>query len=215
MSEENTSVAAKCICEYSGEARLCREFHHLRKEWCWLFLFGLLLMVCGAAAVIFPALTVVTSVTAVLVLGVALIIAGLATIIAGFWEGKWSGLLLQLFVGILYAAVGLMIIDWPVEKSTMTLTLLLAAFFVVVGAFRTVASVVIRFPFWGWSLLNGLVTFLLGVIIYRLCHHAPWSSLWILGLLIGIEMFFHGWTWIALSLAIHHLPKEPKETCAV
>ena len=46
--------AGKCArCE-----QLEREFQHLRSDWWWLLLFGILLVVCGSAAVIFPALTV-------------------------------------------------------------------------------------------------------------------------------------------------------------
>jgi len=58
------------------------------------------------------------------------------------------------------------------------------------------------------SLLNGIVTLLLGVIIYRLYHHFPASSIWILGLLIGIEMLFNGWTWIMLSVAVRNIPEK-------
>ena len=53
------------------------------------------------------------------------------------------------------------------------------------------------------GILNGVVTFLLGVII---CRHFPQESLGLLGLLIGIEMLFNGWTWIMLSLAIRKIP---------
>ncbi len=193
----------RCGCE-----QLEREFQHLRSDWWWLLLFGILLVVCGSAAVIFPALTVMTSFVAVAALGIVLVVAGIATVIAAFWAGKWSGVLLQLFVGVLYAAVGFMIIDEPLFRSVEALTLFLAAFFIVVGGFRVVASLLVHFPYWGWSLLNGIVTFLLGVIIYRLYHHFPPSAFWILGLLIGIEMLFHGWTWIMLSLAIRRIPAK-------
>ena len=189
----------------AGCALLEQEFSHLRSDWWWLLSYGILLMVCGLTAIIFP---VLTSVAAMVVLGVVLMIAGVATIIQAFWAGKWSGLMLQLLVGILYTAVGFMIIDTPLARTIEVLTLFIAAFFIVVGGFRIVASLVVRFPYWGWSLLNGIITFLLGVIIYRLFDRFPESSFWILGLLIGIEMFFHGWTWILLSLAIKRLPKK-------
>ena len=87
----------------------------------------------------------------------------------------------------------------------MTLTAFVAAFFIVAGSFRILAAMIVRFPHWGWSLLNGIVTFLLGVIIY---HHFPAGAIWVLGLLIGLEMLFHGWTWIMLSLAVRNLPDK-------
>ena len=199
MSEGTTNVAC------SGQ--LQREFRHLKSDWWWLLAYGLLLTLCGAAAVIFPALTVVYSFVAVVVLGIALIVAGIATIIASLWAGKWSGMLVQLFVGILYVMVGFIISDTPAE-SLVTITLLVAAFFIVAGVFRSVAALVIRYPYWGWSLLNGIVTFLLGVMIYRLYRHFPESVFWVLGLLIGLEMLFHGWTWIMVSLAVKKIPDE-------
>ena len=74
-----------------------------------------------------------------------------------------------------------------------------------VGAFRTLSAMVVRYPYWGWSLLNGVVTFLLGLIIFR---QWPFGSLWVIGLLVGIEMLFFGWTWFMMSLAIRDLPEE-------
>ena len=189
-----------CMCS----EQVKQEFCHLKSQWWWLFLYGILLTVCGMAAVIFPALTVLTTFAAMVVLGVALMVGGIATIITALWAGKWSGVLVQLLVGILYVIVGIAITDTPI-KSAITMTLFVAAFFIVVGVFRSVAAMVIRFPFWGWSLLNGVVTFMLGVVIYR---HFPQSSVWVLGLLIGLEMLFHGWNWIILSLAIKNIPAE-------
>jgi uncharacterized membrane protein HdeD (DUF308 family) len=184
--------------------QLEKEFSHLRRDWWWLMLFGLLLTICGAAAVIFPAVTVAGSFFAVVALGVVLMVAGIATIITSVWAGKWSGTLMQMLVGILYLVVGYMITEEPV-RTAVTLTLFIAMFFIVVGVFRVVTSLMMRFPFWGWSLLNGIITLLLGVVIYR---NFPRSSLWVIGLLVGIEMLFHGWTWIMLSLAIKRLPAK-------
>lgn len=193
MNAEERSV---CGCEL-----LEQEFQHLRSDWWWLMLYGILLVVCGMAAIIFPA---ITSVAAMVVLGVVLMIAGVATIIQSFWAGKWSGMLGQILVGILYLVVGFLIKDTPIG-SALAMTFIIAAFFIVAGGFRIVSALVVRFPYWGWAMLNGIVTFLLGVIIYR---HFPQTALWVLGLLIGLEMLFHGWTWIVLSLAIKKLPAK-------
>jgi uncharacterized membrane protein HdeD (DUF308 family) len=190
----------RCGCE-----QLKREFQHLRSEWWWLLLFGILLVLCGTVAVVFPALT---SVAAIVVLGVVLMIAGIATIIASLWAGKWSGMLVQMLVGVLYLMLGFAIRDSVRDNPIETLkvmTLLVATFFIVAGGFRVLAALAVRFPYWGWALLNGIVTFLLGVVIYR---HFPVSALWVIGLLVGLEMLFNGWTWIMLSLAIRRIPAE-------
>jgi uncharacterized membrane protein HdeD (DUF308 family) len=170
-------------------------------------LFGILLALCGTAALVSPPLTVATSFVAVVVLGVTLMVAGLATIISSFWVGKWSGLLLQLLIGILYLVVGFMITDTP-GRSLVAITALLAAFFIVAGLFRIVAALIVRFPYWGWALLNGAITLLLGLVIYRHFSQSPFpTALWVVGILVGVEMLFHGWTWIMLSLAIRKIPE--------
>lgn len=191
----------RCV---AGCDQLKQEFQHLRSQWWWLLLFGILLTVCGTAAIIFPAVTAATSFLAVLALAVALMVAGFATIVTAVWAGKWSGLMVQMLVGILYLVVGMMVVEHP-GRSLVAITLFVATLFIVVGAFRTVAALIIRFPHWGWALLNGVLTLLLGVII---CRHFPTSPLWVAGLLVGVEMLFYGWTWIMLSLAIRRIPAE-------
>lgn len=181
-------------------AILGQETARAQKHW-WLFLLlGILLVLGGIVAIAYP---FVSSLGAVMVLGVVLIVAGIFTIIGAFWAGKWSALLLQLLVGILYVMAGMAIRDAPVE-STALLTMFIAAFFIVVGAFRIIVSLVERFPQWGWALLNGVVTLLAGVIIY---DTFPISALWVIGLLLGLELLLNGWTWIMLSLVIQKLPE--------
>src|SRR5262245_43777281 len=177
---------------------LRQEFRHLRSSWWWFLLLGILLAVCGSAALVFPAVTAFTSFVAVAVLGVTLMISGVATIVASFWAGRWSGLLVQLLVGILYVVAGLAVTDAP-AGAALSLTVFLATLCIVAGAFRAAAALVVRFPHWGWTLLNGVVTLMCGVIIYR---HMPGAALWVIGLLVGVDLLFQGWTWIMLGLAV-------------
>ena len=101
-------------------------------------------------------------------------------------------------------AAGFVVSERPVI-SILVLTMFLAVSFIVLGAFRASAALMIRFPQWGWALLNGAITMLAGIIIYR---QPPIDALWVVGLLVGLEMLFNGWTWIMLSTEIHNLPKE-------
>lgn len=168
----------------------------------WLFaLLGVLLIIGGTVAIAYPFLS---TVAAVLVLGAVLLVCGVFVIIGAFWAGKWSAMLLQLLVGILYVMAGLAIRDAPLE-SVEILTMFAAAFFIVVGAFRIVASLVERFPQWGWALLNGLVTLLAGIIIY---DSFPNSAIWVIGLLVGLELLFNGWTWLMLSLVLRRVTDD-------
>ena len=180
------------------------ELQHMRKNWCWFLLLGILLMVGGTAAIIVPLVTVAASLVAVIVLGIVLMVAGVGTIIGSVWAGKWSGMLLHLLVGVLYVVVGFLIIDHPVQAIAV-FTLYIAMLFILLGGYRIIASLAVRFPQWGWALLNGVVTLLAGIVIYK---HFPQSALWVIGLLVGLEMLFNGWTWIMLAVGLRKLPVQ-------
>ena len=53
--------------------------------------------------------------------------------------------------------------------------------------------------------MNGVVTLLAGIVIYK---HFPQSALWVIGLLVGLEMLFNGWTWIMLAIGLRKLPAQ-------
>src|SRR5262245_17964512 len=158
-----------------------QELHEVRDHW-WAFLaLGIALVIIGSLCIMEP---FVAGVSAVIVLGFLLLAGGIAQIISSFWAGKWSGMLMHLLVGVLYVVAGFMLLDAPAE-NLLLLTKILAIFLIVVGALNILSSLIQRFPGWGWVLLNGAITLLLGLLINR---QWPASSLWVIGLFIGIEM---------------------------
>jgi uncharacterized membrane protein HdeD (DUF308 family) len=86
----------------------------------------------------------------------------------------------------------------PVRAATV-ITLLLAASFFVGGLLRIIFSLVVRFHAWPWVLLTGAVDLILGVLIFS---GWPESSLWVIGLFVGIDLLFHGWSWMILALTV-------------
>ncbi len=182
------------------------ELDRLRKEW-WAFLvLGILLILGGGACISYP---FVTSIGVMVFLGAALMVAGVAIIILAFWTGKWSAFMLQILIGMVYIVSGLLIADAPVA-SVAIFTLMLAGFFIVAGLFRIVFALTERFPQWGWVLVNGIATLLVGLIIFKsfrqFAEVGSTQVFWIIGLLVGIEMIFYGWTWVMLAFAIKNIP---------
>src|SRR5262245_16682885 len=176
-------------------AAIRHELHEIRDHW-WAFLaLGIALVLIGTLCIIQP---LVATLASVVFLGFLLLAAGIAQIVSSFWAGKWSGMLMHLLIGVLYVVVGFMIIDSPVE-NTLLLTKILAIFLIVVGALDILSALIQRFHGWGWVLLNGSVTLLLGLLINR---QWPSSALWVIGLFVGIEMLFNGWAWIMLALGL-------------
>jgi uncharacterized membrane protein HdeD (DUF308 family) len=111
---------------------------------------------------------------------------------------KLSGFALHLLAAALYLLVGLFMLEDPIRAAEV-LTLLLAASFLVGGVLRIVFSLAVRFPAWPWVVFNGLVDLLLGVFIL---NRWPDSSLWVIGLFIGVDLIFHGWSWVVLALSV-------------
>jgi uncharacterized membrane protein HdeD (DUF308 family) len=77
--------------------------------------------------------------------------------------------------------------------------LLLAALFIVGGLFRAIGATSLRFPRWGWTAASGVIAVLLGVMLLA---QLPASSLWFLGLAVGIDLLFEGCALIALGGAL-------------
>lgn len=169
------------------------------KWWCFLML-GIALVVFGTIAL---GSAFFVSVAAVVFFGLLMLGAGLAQVIAAFWSGKWDGFLIHLLVGVLYMVTGYFVVHQPVE-ATLSLTLLIAAMFFVSGILRIVSAMTLQFSGWGFVMLNGVISLLLGVMIYR---QWPASGTWVIGLFVGIDMIFNGFQWIMLSLGLKSLPK--------
>ncbi len=197
-AEHHTPGESQPVIAPVAVAIVKHELHHVRQYWCWFFSLGVLLLICGVLAIVFPA---ASSVAAVSVLSIVLLVAGAATIIGSFWAGKWGGFLVQMLVGMLYVAASFAMTKDPLV-SVAVITAGVAIAFMVMGLFRILAALNVRYPQWGWSLLNGCITFLLGLVILRDFREGDW---WIIGLLVGIEFLFAGLSWIMLSLAIRRI----------
>jgi uncharacterized membrane protein HdeD (DUF308 family) len=177
----------------------------LRGKSLWAIALGGALVLVGVLALAYPAITTVE--TAV-VFGVLLLIGGALQMGVAVWVRGWGGFFLNVLVGLLYSFVGLVLIDRP-ALAAVELTLLLAVFMVAAGLFRVVAALSLRFSGWGWALINGGITLLLGVLIWR---HWPGDGLWVIGTLVGIELLFSGWSLVMLGLAGRSLAKPANPT---
>jgi uncharacterized membrane protein HdeD (DUF308 family) len=174
------------------------ELEEVRKRWGWLLFLGIVMVVLGTIAFfIMPAATVGT----VLVLGWLLVFSGVMETIQAFRERKSGGLFLHLVGGILGLLVGLLVVTHPVAGA-LAWTLLFASFFTVIGIFRLVAAIRLKFPNWGWAVFDGIVTTGLGLLLWL---EWPWSGLWFMGLAVGISLILRGWSYIMFALAVHNL----------
>ena len=176
------------------------ESGELRPKWGWFIALGIALLLLGTVALIVPWLTTLTS---VLVFGWLLVLGGVLEVLGVFWAKGWRAIVLHLLGGILSAVVGALIVARP-DAGALGLTLLLATLFLAGGLFRIGAAVVLRLPNWGWALAGGIVTALLGVIIWST---SPLSALWVIGMFVAIELMFRGWAWVMFAVAAREISK--------
>jgi uncharacterized membrane protein HdeD (DUF308 family) len=168
---------------------------HLRARWGWFLALGILMVVLGAIALVF---TPVATLGTVFVLGWLMIVSGIVDFVHAFQARRWGGVLLHLLGGVLGVFVGLLVITHPIAGA-LVWTMIFAAFFTVLGAFRAIAAVHLRYRSWGWALFDGLVTLALGILLWV---QWPVSAAWFLGLALGITLLLRGWTTIMFSFAV-------------
>jgi uncharacterized membrane protein HdeD (DUF308 family) len=186
---------------------LRHELEVIRGRWVWLLALGIILVVVGTLAIGAP---FVASLATALTLGVLLVAGGIAQLVGAFWTRDWSGFFLMLLMGLLYVVVGLLFLNRPVS-ALEALTLLLACSLIVSGVFRIVGSLLHRFPHWGWIFFGGVLNLVLGLMIWQ---QWPVSGFWVIGLFVGIDMIFNGWTWIMLALQLKKLPVHTRTSTA-
>ncbi len=177
------------------------DLEEFRRNANWFLALGIILIILGTVAL---GRSIFVTLASMVFLGWLLVIGGVIEAVQAFWQRQWGGFFLHLLGGVLYVIVGLMVVVNP-QVGALALTLLMALFFLIAGAFRIIGSLTMRFPEWRWVLLNGIVTFLLGLLIWK---QWPSSAFWVIGLFIGIDLIFTGWSWVMLSLTARRLASQ-------
>jgi len=160
---------------------------------------AIVVIILGFLAIALP---LATSVGVVVVVAWLILLAGAFQLIYAFQSKGVGNTIWKIVVAILYLIVGIYFLLNPV-LAVAGFTLALAIFFVVEG----VIDLVIYFQTRkiggsGWILFNGVVTLILGILVWR---QWPSSSLWVIGTLVGISMIMTGTTRLMLSLTARRI----------
>ena len=162
---------------------------------------GVVAIILGVLAMLMP---VLAGASVVLFLGVLVLAAGIVRMIWAFGSDSVGKGMLKFAVGVLTLLCGIVLLAHPLFASVV-LTLVLAIYFVVDGIVEIVAGIKRRPGLgWMWMLVGGIVSILLGVIIWR---QFPLSGIWAIGILLGIKLFFVGLIMIMAGSAIRAVSK--------
>jgi len=168
----------------------------LERKWGWIVALGIFFLLAG-----FVALTdeLAATVVSVFVTGVSLIVAGIVEIITGIQVRPWSRALVWILVGVGVAFAGVVILRDPLLAAA-GFTLALGLALVISGVFRLVLAFQIRdAALWPMVALAGVLSVVVGILILS---RWPASSLFIIGLLLGVNLIFAGASWLSLGLTL-------------
>lgn len=174
----------------------------LSRSWKPLMFVGVAAIVLGCIAILVPA---VAAVGTAIFIGWLLLFVGAVLIAAAFSAPSIGTLALRMVWAILTLIVGFWLIVEP-HNGTLTLTLVLGIYFLFMGLTRTAIAFIARGePNAGLLGLSGVAGLLIGVLILA---KFPSSADWAIGLLVGIDLVFAGWTLTSVALLGKDLSKK-------
>ncbi len=174
----------------------------LSRSWKALMFVGVAAIVLGCIAILVPA---VASVGTAIFIGWLLLFVGVVMVAGAFSAHSVGTLVLRLIWAILTVIVGLWLIVEP-HNGTLTLTLVLGIYFLFMGLTRTAIAFIARGqPNAGLLGLSGIAGLLIGILILA---EFPSSADWAIGLLVGIDLIFAGWTLTSIALLGKDLSKN-------
>jgi uncharacterized membrane protein HdeD (DUF308 family) len=172
-----------------------KQSEEVRKHGTFAVITGIVLVILGILAMGSP---LITGVAIAIMVGVLMLFSGITRTLFSFGAPTLGSGVLGVLIGLLTAVAGLVVLAHPL-LGLSTLTLVLSAYFLVEGAFEIGYALKLKpTKGWIWTLLSGLVTLLLALLIYS---QWPFSGAWAIGLLVGIQIFFTGWSLFGLGAA--------------
>jgi len=174
----------------------------LARSWKLLMGAGVFAILLGCIAIVVPAAAAVG--TAIFI-GWILVIAGAFLVAAAFSAHSIGTVVLRLLWAALTVIVGVWLIVEP-HNGTLTLTLVLGIYFLFMGLTRvTVAFLARGQQHAGLVGLSGVCGLIVGILVLV---EFPSSADWAIGLLVGIDLIFAGWTLTSVALVGRDLSRN-------
>ena len=163
---------------------------------------GVILVIAGLLAILSP---FVAGLSITIMVGVLLAVSGIGQCFLAFRAGAFGRALVLFAAGLLMAIAGFYMMSQPVS-GLAALTLVLMAFLVATGILEIIVAFQLKpADGWGIELFNGVVTLVLGILLWR---QFPLSGAWAIGILFGIKMVFSGWAFIFVGRGVKKLASE-------
>lgn len=168
----------------------------IRRASGWSIVLGILMIIAGMIAIFAP---LAAGLVVVIVVGWMAIFNGGAQLFYAFSGHTEKNRWWEALLGLIYIIAGIYILMHPLG-GMLAFTLLIGSFLIVYAIFALILAFRMRpHAGWGWVLFDGIITLLLGLMIYI---HWPGTSDWVIGTLIGISFISSGVTRLMVSMAV-------------
>jgi uncharacterized membrane protein HdeD (DUF308 family) len=165
----------------------------------WSIVLSVFLVFAGILAIVLPP---IAGLGVTILVGWLLIFSGVGHLVYGWQTREKRGMIWEMLLGVLYIGAGAYVL-WNPILGLVSLTLGLAAYLVVEAILEFILAVRLRpAPGSGWLFVDGIVTLILAMVIWRTW---PLSAAWVIGTLVGISMVFSGMARLMLSIAARKL----------
>jgi len=144
--------------------------------------FGIIAIILGLLAMVAP---VITGLSIALLLGFLVVVGGIVRLVWAFQAGSLGEGILKFLLAGLTLVCGMLLVANPLFASGF-LTILLSLYFIVDGVSEIAVGLGSKR---GWFIFAGVVSILLGVLLWA---QFPLSGAWALGILLGIKLLFIG-----------------------
>jgi len=149
-------------------------------------LLGIVTIILGGMAIAAP---LVAGVSIAVLVGLMVLVAGLARMMWAFQAGSLGRGVLFFAIGVLTLLCGFALVTDPLLASGF-LTIIVTVYLLADGFAEIAAAFRIRpVSGWGWLLMGGILSVLLGLMIWQ---QYPLSGAWAIGVMLGIKLLFVG-----------------------
>lgn len=174
----------------------------IRKSLGWSIAISVLMIVAGIFAMIIPP---AAGIAVTVFVGWVLVFSGVLHFVYAWQSRETRAALWEVLMGILYVFIGGYLL-WNPIIGLASLTFALAIYLLAEAMLEFVLAYRLRpAPGSGWLAVDGVITLILAILIWRTW---PLNVPWVLGMLVGISMLFSGVARLMLSLAAKHLVEK-------
>jgi uncharacterized membrane protein HdeD (DUF308 family) len=177
------------------DSRAVLDIANLRGRWTWCAKLGAVLIGIGVFAI---ALIAFSGIDSVPLLSWLIVLGGIAESVHAFHLRNSGAFFFHLVPGIAGVPLGLLVATHP-SVNMVTWMLVFACFFTVIGLFRLISALRLRFPGWSWTVFDSVITIILGCAFWTT---SPRLDLRFFDVAAGASLVLRGWSSMMLGFSL-------------